>query len=200
MTSEVLALILQCTFLLTALVLRTLLHYARTGTTGLRVLSKSSLVQRMSVALLVAGGAASLAAAPVQGRGDMTPLLESGITLYVGLCVAVAGIVLVLVAQEYMRDSWRIGVDTRERTTLISTGPFRYVRNPIFSGMLMFWAGIALMVPNVLAIGGLLMAFVGIEGHVRHVEEPYLLRTHGAEYRRYAARTGRLLPGIGRLK
>ncbi len=34
---------------------------------------------------------------------------------------------------------------------------------------------------------------------VRAIEEPYLVRTHGAAYTGYAARTGRFLPGIGRL-
>jgi protein-S-isoprenylcysteine O-methyltransferase Ste14 len=43
---------------------------------------------------------------------------------------------------------------------------------------------------------GLLAA---LEIQVRGVEEPYLLRTHGEAYRRYAAATGRFLPGIGRL-
>lgn len=34
---------------------------------------------------------------------------------------------------------------------------------------------------------------------VRLVEEPYLLRAHGHDHRAYAARTGRFLPGVGRL-
>ena len=40
---------------------------------------------------------------------------------------------------------------------------------------------------------------VGLELHVRRVEEPYLLRTHGDAYRTYAASAGRFVPGIGRL-
>jgi protein-S-isoprenylcysteine O-methyltransferase Ste14 len=45
-----------------------------------------------------------------------------------------------------------------------------------------------------------LLALVGaLELQVRRVEEPHLLRVHAATYRDYAARTGRFLPGIGRL-
>jgi len=39
----------------------------------------------------------------------------------------------------------------------------------------------------------------GLELHVRHVEEPYLLQTHGDAYRAYAASAGRFVPGVGRL-
>jgi protein-S-isoprenylcysteine O-methyltransferase Ste14 len=35
---------------------------------------------------------------------------------------------------------------------------------------------------------------------VRLVEEPYLTSVHGYAYRRHAARTGRFLTGIGRLR
>jgi protein-S-isoprenylcysteine O-methyltransferase Ste14 len=45
----------------------------------------------------------------------------------------------------------------------------------------------------------MLAAFLtAMEIQVRFVEEPYLERVHGDAYRRYAARTGRFLPGIGR--
>jgi protein-S-isoprenylcysteine O-methyltransferase Ste14 len=40
---------------------------------------------------------------------------------------------------------------------------------------------------------------ISIQIQVRLVEEPSLLRVHGEDYRRYAARTGRFVPGIGRL-
>jgi SAM-dependent methyltransferase len=40
---------------------------------------------------------------------------------------------------------------------------------------------------------------VALEVQVRLVEEPYLLRTHGRAYAEYGARTGRFVPGLGRL-
>jgi protein-S-isoprenylcysteine O-methyltransferase Ste14 len=60
-------------------------------------------------------------------------------------------------------------------------------------------AGLALLVPNAASLVGLVALVVGIEIQVRRVEEPYLLRTHGDAYASWAARTGRFLPGIGRL-
>ena len=61
-------------------------------------------------------------------------------------------------------------------------------------------AGLAALTPNLLALAGVAALLAALELQVRRVEEPYLLRTHGARYRRYAARTGRFLPGIGRLR
>ncbi|MCA9511395.1 MAG: isoprenylcysteine carboxylmethyltransferase family protein, partial [Myxococcales bacterium] len=89
-------------------------------------------------------------------------------------------------------------VDERERTALVTSGPFAFVRNPIFTFMGVSQAGFALLVPNAVGLGALALLAVGIELHVRFVEEPYLLRTHGDAYARYAASTGRFLPGIGR--
>jgi protein-S-isoprenylcysteine O-methyltransferase Ste14 len=60
-------------------------------------------------------------------------------------------------------------------------------------------AGVALAVPNVLALAGLGAAIIGLQLQVRRIEEPYLLRVHGEDYRAYAAQAGRFLPGIGRL-
>jgi protein-S-isoprenylcysteine O-methyltransferase Ste14 len=99
-----------------------------------------------------------------------------------------------------MGSSWRIGVDQGERTDLVTRGLFRWSRNPIFLGMLMFWSGIAVMVPTLLTVAAAVIAFVGIEIQVRGVEEPYLLRNHGEAYREYASKTGRLLRGVGKLR
>ena len=74
------------------------------------------------------------------------------------------------------------------------------MRNPIFSGAALTAAGLALVVPNVLSLAMLVLFVAGLEIQVRLVEEPYLLRVHGEAYRRYAARTGRFLPGVGRLR
>lgn len=47
---------------------------------------------------------------------------------------------------------------------------------------------------------GLATLVTAIQLQVRVVEEPYLLRTHGKQYRHYGAQVGRFLPGIGQLR
>lgn len=71
--------------------------------------------------------------------------------------------------------------------------------NPVLTCTAVTALGLALVVPNVLAVLMLAGFVVAWEIQVRLVEEPYLARIHGDDYKRYAARTGRFLPGIGRL-
>ena len=59
--------------------------------------------------------------------------------------------------------------------------------------------GFALLLPSWISLGLLIGAGLGIRRHVRD-EEAYLARTYGEEYRRYAARVGRFVPGVGRLR
>jgi protein-S-isoprenylcysteine O-methyltransferase Ste14 len=152
------------------------------------------------------GFALALAAAllaPVADLAGWLPrlgFLDAAGLAFAGLALAVAGTALVLVAQATMGDSWRIGVDEQERTQLITHGVFALVRNPIFSSMFIFVAGLALMVPNLLSASALAGLIAAVEAQVRLVEEPYLIQSHGDEYRAYAATAGRFIPYVGRLR
>ena len=110
-----------------------------------------------------------------------------------------AGIIGAFVAQSAMGASWRGDVDPDARTELVTDGPFRIVRNPILVGTMATTLGLALLVPNVVALAAFALVVIALQVQVRLVEEPHLLRVHGEAYRRYAARTGRFLPGIGKL-
>ena len=59
-----------------------------------------------------------------------------------------------------MGDSWRIGVEESDRTELVTGGVFGLVRNPIYTGMIPAFVGIALLVPNPVALA----AFVPRDG------------------------------------
>jgi protein-S-isoprenylcysteine O-methyltransferase Ste14 len=98
-----------------------------------------------------------------------------------------------------MGASWRVGVDPEERTALVVRGPFRLVRNPIFTTMTLTAVGFTLLVPSWLAIASLVALLASLELQVRAVEEPYLRRTHGAAYEDYCAEVGRFVPLFGRV-
>jgi protein-S-isoprenylcysteine O-methyltransferase Ste14 len=118
----------------------------------------------------------------------------------VGVVLYALGVVGTLAAQLAMGDSWRIGVDAKERTALVTNGPFAWVRNPIFPAMIPTSLGLALMVPSWVALAAFGVLVVALELQVRGVEEPYLSRVHGPSYAAYAARVGRFVPGLGRLR
>lgn len=197
-----LALVLYGVYLLLAFGLRTLIQLRRTGSTGFHGLGG-----RPGSAEWIAGVGFTLAlllgaAAPVLALLDLVePIaaLDTTVLHATGLVLALAGIGATFYAQVAMGESWRIGVDPGERTTLVTSGPFALVRNPIFAAMLPTALGLTLLVPSWVALAGLAGLVVALELQVRVVEEPYLLDVHGDAYARYAARVGRFVPGVGRL-
>lgn len=130
-------------------------------------------------------------------RDVLAPLVEPP-PLAVGIGVAGAGLSLAFASQLAMGDAWRIGLDAKERTSLVTSGPFAIVRNPIYSSVLLFLTGLALLVPNAVMLASLPLAIIGVQMQVRLVEEPHLTLVHGDAYREYVRRVGRLLPLIGR--
>lgn len=181
---------------------RSWLQYRRSGSTGFRGLSgRAFSVEWWGGVLLVVGLLASLLAPLLALLGAPLLLLPppaARVATGAGSLLLAAGFVGTVLAQLAMGPSWRIGVDPSERTALITHGPFRLVRNPIFTSMLLTSLAVCLLVPGPCALGGFAAALLGLELQVRVVEEPYLLRAH-PEYAAYAARVGRFVPGLGRL-
>ena len=181
--------------------LRSWLQLHRTGESGLKGISGRAGSLEWTAGILFVVAIAIGVAAPVLDVADaLEPLdaLDSAGVRATGIAVFLAGLIATLYAQIAMGESWRIGVDEQEHRALVTDGPFALVRNPIFAAMLPTSVGLALLVPNVVALAGLAALWLALEIQVRLVEEPYLLRTHGDSYRQYAARVGRFVPGLGR--
>ena len=173
----------------------------RTGSTGFRGISgRLGSAEWFAGVGFVVAIAAAFVAPILQLLGVVSPLgvLHAPWIQITGIVIAAIGIFATVYAQLDMGDSWRIGVDPSETTTLVRTGVFGWVRNPIFTAMMTFSFGIALVTPNSVAIAGfLLLVATTTELQVRIVEEPYLLTVHGDAYRRYLANVGRFVPGVG---
>jgi protein-S-isoprenylcysteine O-methyltransferase Ste14 len=180
---------------------RSWLQWRRTGSTGLRGLGGSPgsfewLGGALFVAAIVAGPLAPVLAL----RGDVAPLvaIPPALALVAGGGLYLAGLAGTIWSQLAMGDSWRIGVRDDERTALVTCGPYRTIRNPIYSFMVVALVGLALLTPNGVALLAVAILIVALEIQVKLVEEPHLERAHGEAYRRYRARTWRFVPGVGR--
>jgi protein-S-isoprenylcysteine O-methyltransferase Ste14 len=75
---------------------------------------------------------------------------------------------------------------------LVTSGPYRYLRHPIYASVLYFiWAGVL----THLAVESLLLGLFGLLGvGLRIFVEEKLLRERYPEYAEYAKRTRRLIP------
>jgi protein-S-isoprenylcysteine O-methyltransferase Ste14 len=181
---------------------RVAIQLRRTGTTGLIGLRRDAGPLDWLSGLLFVVGMAMAVASVLLVLGDSLETIDSfdktGLHV-IGIVLAAAGGLAVFGAQLGMGASWRIGVDEEMRTELVTTGWFSLCRNPVYSAMIVGWTGFFLIVPTWLALAAVVVVAVGLEIQVRAVEEPYLFRSHGDEYRAYAARVGRFVPGVGRI-
>lgn len=82
-------------------------------------------------------------------------------------------------------------VPVRPTTTLIVNGPFRITRNPLYLGMIMLYAGVALWLDALWPLVLLLPLVFVIQQYVIRREERYLERTFGDPYRAYKGRVRR---------
>jgi len=124
---------------------------------------------------------------------------EARIWQVTGAVVLFGGLVLLIIAQLHLGASWRIGIEEGTSPGLVTSGLYRFCRNPIFLAILITLTGYTVLLPTRLSLALLLESFIGIRQQIL-TEEAYLLRTYGDGYRKYARRIGRFLPGIGRLR
>lgn len=201
MSTASLALWLYLVWFLLAFVVRGAIQWRRTGDHGFRLGTEQpwsgAWWARLGfvVALLLGLAAPACAALDLVGPIDV---LDRPLGHAIGLGLAGAGMLATFVAQVAMGRAWRVGVDPHERTELVVRWPFTLVRNPIFSTMAVTAVGFALLVPSLLALGGLALLAWALEHQVRRVEEPYLRDLHGDRYASYRANVGRFVPGVGR--
>lgn len=111
---------------------------------------------------------------------------------YTGITLMLFAFAWVVIAQYQMQDSWRIGIDTKTKTRLVTSGLFRFSRNPVFTGMLTSLAGLFLARPDVVTLFFFLTAYFLIQVQVR-LEEAFLLQEHGLVYQQYQLKTRRFL-------
>jgi protein-S-isoprenylcysteine O-methyltransferase Ste14 len=186
-----------------ALGFRAILQLQRTGSTGVMGIGGNPGSIEWIAGMLFEISIAICVAAPILDLTDVVdpiPALDGSVAHAAGIVLALAGIAGTVGAQLAMGDAWRVGIDHDQRTELVTDGPFSLVRNPIYTATIPTFAGIALLVPSAVAIAGVALLLIGLELQTRLVEEPHLEQVHGATYTDYAARVGRFIPYVGRIR
>ena len=88
-------------------------------------------------------------------------------------------------------------VVTREEHSLVTEGPYKWIRHPLYSFATMNFIGLSLAAANWFIL--LMIACIFIILHSRtHIEEAKLLDRFGDEYQKYINSTGRYLPRLGK--
>jgi protein-S-isoprenylcysteine O-methyltransferase Ste14 len=142
---------------------------------------------------VVIGMGVGFALASVHGtaiRGGRWPIF------FVGLLLMSAGIVIrqwaVLLLGRYFTTDVRV----HDEQTVIERGPYRWVRHPAYSGLLLTLAGIGLALGSWAALAAMvLVPAIGLVYRIR-VEEAALSHGLGEPYRRFVAGRARLVPHV----
>ncbi|MDR0749638.1 MAG: isoprenylcysteine carboxylmethyltransferase family protein [Tannerellaceae bacterium] len=93
-------------------------------------------------------------------------------------------------------DNWSPVLEIRREHTLITDGPYRYVRHPMYSDMMLWLVSFTLITANwfyalTISTGLAIMLIVRIPD-----EERLMMERFGEPYRAYMKRTKRLIPGV----
>jgi protein-S-isoprenylcysteine O-methyltransferase Ste14 len=114
----------------------------------------------------------------------------------VGLVMMWLGIALRQWAVSALGQFFTVVVRVAVNQTVVETGPYRWVRHPSYTGLLLTLVGLAVALDNWLSVLALaILPTIGVVIRIR-VEERELLRGLGEPYREYAAGRKRLVPAI----
>jgi protein-S-isoprenylcysteine O-methyltransferase Ste14 len=139
-------------------------------------------------------GAAIALAALIASRP--TPLRIAGPHRAAGVIVIGLGLATRVWAIAALGRAFRTTVEVDPAQAIVSTGPYRWVRHPSYTGLLLIVAGVGLAAGNWLALG--VCAVLPLPALLRriHIEEAELTDVLGDRYRAYQAQTKRLIPGV----
>jgi protein-S-isoprenylcysteine O-methyltransferase Ste14 len=109
-----------------------------------------------------------------------------------GLGTLLVALLLAALGQSQMGPSWRVGIETDEKTIIVRRGLYRYSRNPIYLGMILIAIGYFLILPDPLTLVLLAEACTLFSVQVR-LEEQHLRALHGADFDAYCREVPRWL-------
>jgi len=110
-----------------------------------------------------------------------------------GVALAIAGVAFRQYAVATLGRFFTTRVMTQPGQTVVESGPYRYVRHPSYSGMLLTVIGVLLCSTDWLSLACFVLALPGMAYRIE-VEEGALIRALGEPYREYMNRTRRLVP------
>lgn len=112
-----------------------------------------------------------------------------------GALLVWAGVLFAIWARATLGRNWSAVVQVKQGHELVERGPYRWVRHPIYTGLLAAYLGTALALGEWRGLLG--TAIVGVSFWFKlRLEERWMRETFGARYEDYMRRTKALVPGL----
>ena len=184
--------ILRCIALLAfaapMLIRRTADHRTARKAPGRRIASRLPFVANV--------GAWSLFAGLLIVRSGETEAVTALLLAATGTVVAVGGSAVILWSRANLGEAWSFIPTAAEQSGLVSTGPYRLVRHPIYLGLSMVAVGQAIAFSSGPAFVVVLVAMIPSLVWRARVEEDLLTTVFGDRYRHYKRRTSMIVPYV----
>lgn len=116
------------------------------------------------------------------------------ITRGVGAAITCLGLIAYTASHLYLRKNWSMAASIKEGHVLITGGPYRVVRHPMYSSMILVVLGSGLLADNSLMIVS--TVFLGLVYYLRARKEEEFLGQEFPGYRDYVKRTKMLVPWL----
>jgi protein-S-isoprenylcysteine O-methyltransferase Ste14 len=110
-----------------------------------------------------------------------------------GIVITVIGLGFAVWARIHLGKNWSSGPGIKVDHTLIRTGPYQFVRNPIYTGILFGYAGTAIVIGELWAFCMVLFILAVILMKIQ-AEEKFLLDEFGEAYIQYRKEVKALIP------
>lgn len=109
---------------------------------------------------------------------------------WIGIAIALLGVIFFILAMTTMKDSWRAGIPKNDRTKLVTKGIYRVSRNPAFLGFDLMYIGLLIAFFNPIHLLFVIYAVIMLHLQILQ-EERFLALTFGEKYANYKKHTGR---------
>lgn len=114
----------------------------------------------------------------------------------IGMLLAVTGFTLRHVSIHILGVYFRTTVEIDKDQPVIQTGPYRYVRHPSYSGIILFFIGYGVLSQNWLCLAAcVILPAIALSYRIK-VEEKALVKELGTKYEDYKTKTKKLVPFI----
>lgn len=115
---------------------------------------------------------------------------------WTGVSIALLGFVVLQWSQNTLGKNWSDRPRMLKEQTLITSGPYHYVRHPIYTGFLLILGSTFFISANwMIGLAWISMVILEIASRI-HFEESLMIEYFGDQYREYMKRTGRLFPKV----
>ncbi len=126
---------------------------------------------------------------------DTRPLQHNIYLDIAAITLTALGIAFAIWARFYLGQNWSSAVTIKVEHELIRTGPYAWVRHPIYSGIILGMIGTALSRPAPRALLAVVLFWIAFSIK-RRMEEVFMRKTFGPDYEDYSRSTGALIPRV----